>query len=129
MYACLYYPDLSSKRYLIRFQGQVSQCYLVGTDFCEFWTNLWNSCEIPVIRSGQRESGGGGGGKLSTSCFVYEAALMRNLHSFFIIFFFIIKVNTGLLILANVVEFLRQASLNVFSCYPNLKICLNFNGS
>ena len=43
--------------------------------------------------------------------------------------FSIINVNTRLLILANVVEFLRQASLNVFSYYPNLKICLDFNGS
>ena len=53
------------------------------------FANFGRICEIPVIISGKGK-GGKGGGKLSTSCFVYEAAHMRNLHSFFIsiVFFF-----------------------------------------
>ena len=37
---CLYYPDQSSKCDVIGFHGQVNQCYLAGTKFCEFWTNF-----------------------------------------------------------------------------------------
>ena len=39
-YACLYYPDQSSKCDVIRFHGQVNQCYFAGTKLSEFWTKL-----------------------------------------------------------------------------------------
>ena len=41
------------------------------------FANFRQICEIPVIISGK------GVGKLSTPCFVFEAAHIRNLHSFF----------------------------------------------
>ena len=44
-YACLYYPNQSSKCDLIRFHGQVNQYYFAGTKFCEFW-RICEICEI-----------------------------------------------------------------------------------